>query len=277
MTRRAFYFLCEGSQCAATLDLPPATIEHRSTGLLIVTGGNELRGGPYGSQASLAAHFAALGHPVLRYDRRGVGDSEGENHGWRGAKADVLAAAQAFREACPQLSQIVGYGNCDGASSLLQYGERGGLSHLILANPWAYDHDGETAKQPAASQPEHNRASILRYYRARLANPLTLLRDVIAGNVQWRNAVKNAAALSTVAEATQTALALSLSLEKWRECATLLLARDDRTALHFIEQMALQNYSLKLANTFPTASHSFADDAAQQWLFAQIEAVLTAP
>ena len=52
-------------------------------GLLLVTGGNEVRSGAFSGQAQLAARIARKGFPVFRFDRRGVGDSDGENKGFR--------------------------------------------------------------------------------------------------------------------------------------------------------------------------------------------------
>ena len=278
MTRRCFFFDCEGYQCAATLDLPPEGVDTRSTGLLIVTGGNELRSGPHGSQAAMAAHFADLGYPVLRYDRRGVGESEGENTGWRGAEADLHAALAAFRAACPALTFIIGFGNCDGASSLACYGSAAGLSHVLLANPWAFDHDGDSAPsaQTAPAKPEHSRASALRYYRHRLSDPIGLLRDLFGGKVDLGQAIGDVAAVSKTAQASRTGAMLSQKIREWGQTATLLLAKDDRTALHFQEQMAASGLPLKEVHICPTASHSFADDASRQWLYARIEAALNA-
>ena len=70
MSRRQVTFTCEGSELVGTLDLAAGR-----TGLLIVTGGNELRSGPWGSQTQIAAKAAAAGFPAFRVDRRGVGDS----------------------------------------------------------------------------------------------------------------------------------------------------------------------------------------------------------
>ena len=279
MTRSSFFFECEGDKCAATLDLPSDGVEARSTGVLIVTGGNELRSGPHFSQAAMAAHFAAFGFPIFRYDRRGVGDSEGENTGWRGAEADLQAAAAAFRAACPGLTHIIGYGNCDGASSLAVYGTAAGLSRALLANPWAFDHDGEGLKtgESAPAKPEHSRASALRYYRRRLADPIGLIRDMIGGKVNLGQAIGDVAAVRKAAQATKTGQALAGALTLWGDSATLLLAKDDRTALYFREQMAALDHPLTNAKICPTASHSFADDAARMWLYAQIETVLTDP
>lgn len=278
MTRQSFFFDCEGNQCAATIDLPPVGVELRTTGLLIVTGGNELRSGPHGSQAALAAHFAAKGFPVFRYDRRGVGDSDGENSGWRGAEADLHTAARAFRAACPALTHVIGFGNCDGASSLALYGHAASISHVLLANPWAFDHDGDTApsSEPAPAKPEHSRASSLHYYRKRLSNPIALLRDLFGGKIDLGQAIGDVAAASKAVTAKQTASALAHALIHWGDNAKVLLAEGDRTALYFQEQMATLGHQLTAAKMCPTASHSFADDAARQWLYKQIETALTA-
>ncbi len=277
MTRRSFFFDCEGGQCAATLDLPPDGVEAPATGLIIVTGGNELRSGPHGTQSAMAAHFAAKGFPVLRYDRRGVGDSGGENTGWRGAETDLVSAADTFRKTCPNLPRIIGFGNCDGASSLALFANAANLSHVIVANPWVFDHDGESAvkdEAPAAA-PEHSRASTLRYYRRRLANPIGLMRDLIGGKVNLGQAMGDVASIGKSAMATRTAVMVSGALNDRGHNATLLLAQDDRTALYFQEQMSAIGHTIA-AHIYPTASHSFADDAARAWLFAQIEAVLLA-
>ena len=87
MSRRHFAFDCAGSALAATLDEGSS-----ATGLLMVTGGNETRAGAFSSQARLAAAVAAAGHPVMRFDRRGVGDSEGVNMGFRNEAEDIAAA-----------------------------------------------------------------------------------------------------------------------------------------------------------------------------------------
>ena len=91
MSRRLHLtFNCEGSYLAGTLDTAPLT-----TGLLLVSGGNELRSGAFRGQARLAQTIAKRGFPVFRYDRRGVGDSEGENLGFTQSEPDIRAAIEA--------------------------------------------------------------------------------------------------------------------------------------------------------------------------------------
>src|SRR3546814_6776173 len=67
------------------------------TGLLIVAGGNELRSGAHRGMAKLAARLARDGFPVFRFDRRGVGDSEGENGGFLSSGPDIAEAVAAFQ------------------------------------------------------------------------------------------------------------------------------------------------------------------------------------
>ncbi|MFM6853530.1 MAG: hypothetical protein ACKOUM_05555, partial [Sphingopyxis sp.] len=111
--RRWLTFTVDGAQCAATLDDAAGT-----HGLLIVSGGNETRAGAHRGMAMLAATLAAAGHPVFRFDRRGVGDSAGENQGFEGSAADIAGAIAAFRAACPHVTRITAFGNCDGAAAL---------------------------------------------------------------------------------------------------------------------------------------------------------------
>ena len=97
--RRHTLFSCEGSQCVGTIDVATGT-----TGLLIVSGGNETRAGAWNGQAQLATAIAAAGFPVFRFDRRGVGDSAGTNAGFTGSAPDISAALTAFRQDLPQLA-----------------------------------------------------------------------------------------------------------------------------------------------------------------------------
>ena len=118
MTRRHLTFACEGATLLGTLDIAQAS---GSVGLLLVSGGNELRSGAWGGQAQLAARLADKGFPVFRYDRRGVGDSDGENPTFRHSGPDIAAALAAFRAAAPHVTQVVAFGNCDAAAALMLF------------------------------------------------------------------------------------------------------------------------------------------------------------
>ncbi|MFB8787239.1 hypothetical protein, partial [Pasteurella multocida] len=62
--RRHLTFPCGPDTLVGTLDMKAAT---GSTGILLVSGGREIRAGSWGGQAQLAARLAAAGVPVFRY------------------------------------------------------------------------------------------------------------------------------------------------------------------------------------------------------------------
>ena len=73
MTRRHVVFPSGWARLVGTIDEAPG-----ATGLLIVSGGNEVRAGAWNGQSLLAARVAAAGFPVFRFDRAGIGDSSGD-------------------------------------------------------------------------------------------------------------------------------------------------------------------------------------------------------
>jgi alpha/beta superfamily hydrolase len=124
-------------QIFATLDIPED--KSSQSALLIVSGGNEIRSGSHNSQSELARHICKQGHYVLRYDRRGIGDSEGENTGFEGSEDDINSAVQYLYAHIGDNAQISAFGNCDAASALLLNCEKLNLKSFIIANPWTYD------------------------------------------------------------------------------------------------------------------------------------------
>jgi exosortase A-associated hydrolase 1 len=152
--RRLLTVRCEGAQLGATIDG-----DRGSTGLLFVTGGTQTRIGSHRLFERLAAALAASGHPCFRFDRRGVGDSEGADPGWRGSAEDIKAAATAFRRERRGLDRIVGLGLCDGASALALFGAQAGLQGAILVNPWFVESEADAP--PAAAIRSHYRTRLL--------------------------------------------------------------------------------------------------------------------
>jgi alpha/beta superfamily hydrolase len=131
---------------------------HKSTGLLIVSGGNEIRAGAHAGMAKLAQLVAAEGYPVFRYDRRGIGDSGGTNAGFMASAADIAAASEHFRKVNPKLDKVVGFGNCDAATALVLFTEQAKLNALILANPWVIDEANDDTEIPTTPAPSWIRA-----------------------------------------------------------------------------------------------------------------------
>jgi pimeloyl-ACP methyl ester carboxylesterase len=98
-----------------------------------------------GRTGATRGRLARHGVPVFRFDRRGVGDSEGANGGFRSSRDDLAAALAAFRKAAPQVRRMVAFGNCDAAAALLLHHAGLGIDALVLANPWTID--GEEAPE----------------------------------------------------------------------------------------------------------------------------------
>jgi exosortase A-associated hydrolase 1 len=270
--RAMIEFSCEGDTLLATLDAADGT-----TGLLIVSGGNEIRSGAYAGQAAMAEHFAALGFPVFRYDRRGIGESEGTNGGFESSAKDIAAALMAFQHAAPQISRIVAFGNCDAASALALFHNGLAMNALLLANPWVIDAAETPAKANAPTKP--SAAAIRARYWNRLKNPRSLI-DLLTGKVDLRKLAGGLAKAAAKQEASSLAIQIADQLAKTQIAVRILIAQRDTTALAFIA--AWRDAAFKGVRDNPnvtmtatdSASHSFADAAAKAWLYSQIEAEL---
>lgn len=267
MNRQHFTFACEGVQLGATLDAADGT-----TGLLIVSGGNELRCGPFGGHAMLADRVAAAGFPVLRFDRRGVGDSAGTNAGFADSGPDIAAALMAFQHRCRRLTRIVAYGNCDAASALMLNAGRG-CDALVLANPWTFEPEAaaepapDGAPPPPEPEPRMTAASLRAHYIKRVFDPAAWKR-LVSGKVEMgKLAGSLAAAAKPVAPASTLAQHMAAGLAAFDGPAILLIAGHDRTAQEFLAHWDRADPRLR---TCPKADHSFSDGPSRIWLQGQL-------
>lgn len=267
MSRRHVTFACEGSELVGTLDAAAGR-----TGLLIVTGGNELRSGPWGSQALIAQKAALAGFPAFRFDRRGTGDSAGENARFAGSAADIAAAIAAFRAHVPTLRRVVAFGNCDAASALMLAGGAG-LDALVLANPWTFEPAPEASPESGIEPaPAPMPPSVLRrHYFKRLTDPRAIWR-LLTGKVELaRMASSLADAAKGDGAPTSLARQLGDGLAAFTGPVTILLAENDRTAQAFLANWDKADSRLRQC---PGASHSFVEPQARIWLQGQILAAL---
>ena len=264
MKRRHLSFECDGDTLVGSLDVTDAPV-----GLLIVTGGNELRCGPFESHADIADKIATAGFPVMRYDRRGVGDSSGANQGFAVSAADIAAAVAAFRAACPRLKRIVAYGNCDAASALM-LAQGQGCDALVLANPWtlAAERDAE-GEHSAEAEPQHQMTprAIRAHYLRRLTNPAALWR-LVTGKIQVRQMAGSlVAAVQPAPPAGALVQDMAEGLAQFAGAATLLIAEHDRTAQMFLSHWDASDGRLRVC---PKAGHSFIEPRARIWLLGQL-------
>ena len=243
--RRVIAFACDDATLIGSLDEGDG-----ATGLLIVSGGNEVRGGAHRGMAQLAARLAADGVPVFRYDRRGVGDSGGANGGWESAAPDLAAALAAFR-AETGVTRVIGFGNCDAAALLAIEGQALGIDALVLANPWTVE---DADPLPPA-------AAIRAGYAARLKQP-SEWRRLLTGGVDLGKLARGLAQVArTPAAPAGLAVRVVAAIAAWGDRATVVLAEGDATAIAYAA--AARGRAITTL-TIPTASHSFAraDDMA---------------
>lgn len=258
MTRRAIVFPCGGAKLVGMLDCASL---HGQTGLLIVSGGSEIRAGAFAGQAMLAARLAeSAGVPVFRFDRRGIGDSEGENPGWRGSRDDIAAALGTFRAALPGMRRVVGYGLCDAASALMLHAATlgvHGFDALVLANPWTLD-------DTAGDIEGHSPAALRQRYLANLADPRALWR-LLSGQVNLARLARGLGQASQRKAAPSPLVGvLHTGLARFAGPATLLISADDRVGQRFAATWPEDPRLL----VHPGRSHSFTDDeASADWLF----------
>jgi exosortase A-associated hydrolase 1 len=139
MTEMSWYeepvvFTCEDSRLVGIAALPvrPAEI-----GVLIIVGGPQYRAGSHRQFTLLARHLAGLGIASLRFDYRGMGDSEGEKRSFDEINADIGAALDVFSKVAPAVGSITLWGLCDAASAAMSYAHTDmRVKQLILLNPW---------------------------------------------------------------------------------------------------------------------------------------------
>jgi predicted alpha/beta hydrolase len=114
--------------------------------VLLLNAGSIHHVGPHRLYVRLARELAALGHPVLRFDFEGIGDSVlrapgRENHPYSPtAMADLAAAIEAMRRD-PDCTRFVVMGVCSGAYNSFQAGlalEAADIERVILVNPWYF-------------------------------------------------------------------------------------------------------------------------------------------
>jgi len=280
---QALMFSCEGEELVGVLHPAPG-----DTGVVIVVGGPQYRAGSHRQFVQLARALAAAGHPALRFDVRGMGDSSGPLHTFEQIMPDIGAAVDTLLAAQPQLRRVVLWGLCDGASAALMYcaaRQDARIGGLCLVNPWV-----RSAQSLAQTRVKH-------YYLQRLGQ-LSFWRKLLGGQVAGRALSELLGNLRSArsrpdhvpAKIDQAGPFQQRMLAGWAEDPArpilLLLSGDDYTAKEFTTytqsrsdwQAALasprvQRVEVALADhTFSNrGSHRAAEEATATWLqqFAQ--------
>ncbi|UQV44070.1 hydrolase 1, exosortase A system-associated [Janthinobacterium lividum] len=192
-------------------------------GVLIITGGPQYRVGSHRQFVLLARALAARGLPVLRFDLRGMGDSEGSARDYRAAGPDIAGALAQFFDAVPALREVALWGLCDGATAAACHAPNDArIGALVLLNPWVRSSAGLA------------RATLRHYYLPRLLQG-GFWRKLASGGLQLGASLASlrqvAAATQVQAQATQDgdapAPALLRALTQFQGKVLLVLSGDD--------------------------------------------------
>lgn len=230
----ALVFGCRGEQIVGVLAQPEEDEPASDVGVLVVVGGPQYRVGSHRQFLLLSRKIAAAGHPVLRFDYRGMGDSDGAQRGFDAVSEDIGAAIDAFLAACSSIKRIVLWGLCDAASASLIYVEASKDSRvagLILLNPWV--------RSEATLAQTH----IKHYYANRLMQTEFWLK-LLTGNLQVFKSVHGLmrsvllARGSVVAQERSERSFQMRMLEGWKNfpgSVLLILSGQDYTAMEFMD------------------------------------------
>lgn len=246
--QRALRFLCEGSHLVGIIDVPERPL---ARGMLVLTGGPQYRIGSHRQFTLMARLLAARGIPVLRFDHRGSGDSEGEPQQFDGMEPDIRAAIREFFLQVPGMKEVVILGLCDAATAAAFYAPNDArVSGLILLNPWISTAEGAA------------RMAIRQYYLGRLGE-LGFWKKVITGGIDIAASASalrqnlRAAAADPGAGLPQRMLA---SLSCFDGQVMVVLSGQDLTARTFAALIDKQDFKCKRID-IPGANHSFATRA----------------
>ena len=233
----ALTFECEGSPLIGIVHKPEKPAKRGV--LAIVAGGPQYRAGCCRQLVYMARDLSAHGIPVMRFDYRGMGDSDGDFRGFQHVENDFKAAINTFIEAVPGLEEIVLWGGCDAASA-------------ILINAWRYPNvTGMIIANPFASSDETRAAVERQYYLKRLRdkafwakviklkfNPLSAIRSMTKGAKPKKSAQQTTTGNQPVQTAVSFTARMLDGLKRYRGSILLLMSGRSLTSQEFDELVA---------------------------------------
>lgn len=226
----ASIFECGDDDLLAIFHTPEA---EANVGVMILVGGPQYRVGSHRMFVKLARSIAAGGIPAMRFDFRGMGDSDGEFPGFDNLDADIEAAVSCFIRENESVSSVVLLGLCDGATAAALYAQHDSrVSGIILLNPWVHT-------ERAAAQ-----AYIWHYYPRRLMQR-DFWNSLFSGQVRVFSAIKDflakgkEMAVSSLAEKERGGSTFidrfEAALYKYRGSILCVTSENDLTAVEFRE------------------------------------------
>lgn len=260
MSEQALLFECAGERLVGVLH--PGAADARR-GVVVVVGGPQYRVGSHRQFVQLARDLAMGGTPVLRFDYRGMGDSDGVHPGFEHVAPDIAAAVSTLHARVPSVRETVLWGLCDAASATLMYAHGDArVAGVVLANPWV---------RTEASEAQ----TYLRHYYASRVLSRDFWRKLLAGGVHPIESLKSLLAYlrSALTRAGEQAAPpfperMRAGLARFRGRALLILSGNDLTAAEFCDLAArspgwreLLASSRVTRRELPGATHTFSSAA----------------
>ena len=231
-------FCCGQARLWGICSRPPAGVVPQTIAVVIAVGGPQYRVGSHRQFTLLARRLAAQGFPTVRFDCRGMGDSDGDVPGFEHVGPDLHAAIDAARRACPAVRHVVVWGLCDAASAAMMHAvTHADVAGVVVANPWA-----RSEASLAAARVKH-------YYGTRLMQR-SFWAKLLRGGFDWRASfgalwsnLKGARSLSrTGCAAPDTQpfqVRMARGLAGFRGRVLLIMAENDLTAQEFLQYTAV--------------------------------------
>ena len=221
-TEKAFTFQCAGDALTGIVSSPD---KPASRGVLIIVGGPQYRAGSHRQFVLLARDLASHGIPCMRFDCRGMGDSEGEMRNFEDIDEDIQSAVEAFFRQCPGMNEIVLWGLCDAATAAIFHAHKDSrVKGLVLLNPWA-----RTAEGQAKTMVKH-------YYFSRLTDK-AFWKKLFSGKLDFRRSMKDLSGSISDMKGQRTEASLPermrAELEKYEGRILLVMSGRDLTAREF--------------------------------------------
>jgi exosortase A-associated hydrolase 1 len=261
----AVVFQCEGASLVGILHRPER--EPARIGVLVIVGGPQYRVGSHRQFVLMARSLAQSGYAVLRFDYRGMGDSDGEMRTFESVASDVRAAIDELMRNVPSLTGVALWGLCDAASVSLMYCTQDArVKGVAIANPWV--------RSPAGQAQSY----IKHYYGQRLlqrsfwVKALTGKLHISASLADFlRKLWSSRAAGKSAAEGGSFIERMRHGLQKFSGPTLILMSERDLTAQEFRDlsaasadwQKALRRAGVRTID-LPGADHTFSTEGSLQ-------------
>lgn len=267
---QAIVFNCADCRLLGIATLPETPAE---TGVLIAVGGPQYRAGSHRQFTLLARQLAEQGISSMRFDYRGMGDSEGDMRNFEAVDNDIRAAIDTLLKHVPELRRVAIWGLCDAASAALYYAHTDPrVGGLILLNPWVH------------TEASASRARLKHYYLSRLMQR-SFWTKLLSGKIMLSNSVGDLTKSAYGGGATGASPDSSMptdprhgspgyidrmfdGLKRFRGEVLFILSGNDLTAQEFIALTQQDNRWGKLyrspkisSETVKKANHTFSSQA----------------